>query len=119
MDNQIQQISITEKHGVSSECLADLLKYLSLDQTDYLLDSVGKSAGDKKPDAFAALPKAVAALEKVKPDTENTVAILIRVAELAKEETGLSLGALADPAQAKSLQDLLDHGLAEFFWKKI
>ena len=118
MNKQLQQISLTEKHGVSSECLEDLLKCLSLEKIDSLLESVGKSAGSKKADAFAALPKAVAALAKVNPDTENTVSVLVRVAELAKEETGLSFGALADPAQAKSLQDLLDHGLAVFFWDK-
>lgn len=118
MNKQVQQVDLTEKHGITSEHLSDMLKYLSPEQVDFLLVSVGKSAGNKKADAFAALPKAVAALEKVKPDTENTVSVLIRVSELAKEDSGLSLGALADPAQAKSLQDLLDHGLAEFFWDK-
>lgn len=118
MNEQLQQINLIEKHGVTSEHLADLLIYLSPEQADFLLVSVGKAAGNKKSDAYDALPKVVAALEKVKPDTENTVSILIRIAELAKEESGLSFGALADPAQAKSLQDLLDYGLAEFFWDK-
>lgn len=117
-DQQVEQIGLAEKHGITSEHLSDLLKYLSSEEAGSLLDSVGKAAGSKKADAFAALPKAVAALEKVRPDAENTVSVLARVAELAKEETGLSFGALSDPAQAKSLQDLLDHGLAEFFWDK-
>jgi hypothetical protein len=107
---------LIEKHGVKSECLTDLLKYLNPEQIDSLLGSVGKAAGEKKQDAYAALPKAAAALEKARPDADNTVSVLVRVAELAKEETGLSFGALADPAQAKSLQDLLEYGLAEFFW---
>ena len=109
---------LIEKYGVASEDLSALLKYLDPEEVDSLLGSVGKAAGNKKEDAFAALPKAVAVLEKVKPDTKNTVTVLTRVAQLAKEDAGLSFGALADPAQAKSLQDLLDHGLAEFFWNK-
>ncbi len=105
---------LTRKYGVTFECLVDILNYLSLEQVDSLLRAVTEAAQDEKKSAYAALPGVVAALEKIKPDAENTVSVLCKIAKIAGKETGKSFESLSSPEQAQALQNTLDYNLAGF-----
>lgn len=107
MEKTLQAVGLNEKYGVTSEYLKSLSEYLNPEQIDNLLGSVGESAGNNKPHAYRSLPKIVGALKEINSSPENTVSVLIALAETSKEETGLAFETFSEPTAAKALHDVL------------
>jgi len=76
--------SLAKRYGILFEDLTLLTEYLSLEQIDKLLEVVEKSAGERKSEAYAALPEAAGAL---KLDPEKVAEQLGWLAETSKEKT--------------------------------
>ena len=107
MEKTLQAVSLNEKYGISSEYLMSLSEHLSPEQIDTLLGAVGEEAGDNKPQAYRALPKIIKTLKEINSTPENTVSVLIALAETSKNETGLAFETFSEPTAAKALHDVL------------
>jgi len=96
---------LTEKFGIAYENLAELLEIFSSEQVAELLEDVGRSAGDNKGAAFAAMPAAARALHMVVPDKKRTASLLCWIADIARENTAEKYKHSAEEDAAELLQE--------------